>query len=143
MIHFLPFISLLLKKNKKKDKELSTHNYCYSCGFTKDKLYSFRVNEILCEKCYNKKNLKTNNMKQTAMQEMIKKLEEKRDMWKSDGKLSDRQIRGTYVIAILIAKELLEMEKQQGYSEEDLKEAFSMGRLNKSIKDFNQRFKNK
>jgi hypothetical protein len=52
-------------------------------------------------------------MKQTAIQEMIKKLEEKRDMWKSDGKLSDRQIRGTYVIAILIAKELLEMEKQQ------------------------------
>jgi hypothetical protein len=52
-------------------------------------------------------------MKQTAMQEMIKKLEEKRDMWKSDGKLSDRQIRGTYVTAILIAKELLEMEKQQ------------------------------
>jgi hypothetical protein len=36
-----------------------------------------------------------------------------------------------------------EMEKEQGYSEEDLKEAFSMGRLNKSIKDFNQRFKNK
>jgi hypothetical protein len=64
-------------------------------------------------------------MKQTAMQEMIKKLEEKRDMWKSDGKLSDRQIRGTYVIAILIAKELLEIEKQQiidayidGYSAE-------------------------
>jgi hypothetical protein len=52
-------------------------------------------------------------MGQTAMQEMIKKLEEKRDMWKSDGKLSDRQIRGTYVIAILVAKELLEMEKQQ------------------------------
>jgi hypothetical protein len=52
-------------------------------------------------------------MKQTAMQEMIKKLEEKRDMWKADGKLSDRQIRGTYVIAILVAKELLEMEKQQ------------------------------
>jgi hypothetical protein len=52
-------------------------------------------------------------MKQTAMQEMIKKLEEKRDMWKADGKLSDRQIRGAYVTAILIAKELLEMEKQQ------------------------------
>lgn len=58
-------------------------------------------------------NLKTNKMKQTAMQEMIKKLEEKRDMWKADGKLSDRQIRGAYVTAILIAKELLEMEKQQ------------------------------
>lgn len=52
-------------------------------------------------------------MKQTAMQEMIKKLEEKRDMWKADGKLADRQIRGTYVIAILLAKELLELEKQQ------------------------------
>lgn len=52
-------------------------------------------------------------MKQTAMQEMIKKLEEKRDMFKAGGKLSDRQIRGTYVSAILIAKELLEMEKEQ------------------------------
>jgi hypothetical protein len=65
-------------------------------------------------------------MKKTAMQEMIKKLEEKRDMWKADGKLSHRQIRGTYVIAILIAKELLEMEEQQiidayedGYSDSD------------------------
>jgi hypothetical protein len=35
-----------------------------------------------------------------------------------------------------------EIEKQQqGYSEEDLKEAFAMGSLNESIKDFNQRFK--
>jgi hypothetical protein len=34
-------------------------------------------------------------------------------------------------------------QQERSYSEEDLKEAFSMGRLNKSIKDFNQRFKNK
>jgi hypothetical protein len=52
-------------------------------------------------------------MKKTAIQLIIKKLEEKRDMWKADGKLSDRQIRGSYVIAILVAKELLEMEKEQ------------------------------
>ena len=82
-------------------------------------------------------------MKQTAMQEMIKKLEEKRDMWKADGKLSDRQIRGTYVIAILVAKELLEMEKQQievayevGYSDSD-----NTFELNKEY--YNEKFKNK
>jgi hypothetical protein len=35
-----------------------------------------------------------------------------------------------------------EMEKQhQKFIEEEIKEAYSMGRLNKSIKDFNQRFK--
>jgi hypothetical protein len=34
-------------------------------------------------------------------------------------------------------------QRERMYSEEDLKEAFAMGRLNKSIKDFNQRFKNK
>jgi len=33
--------------------------------------------------------------------------------------------------------------KQKGYSLDDLKEAYSMGRLNKSIKDFNKQFKNK
>jgi hypothetical protein len=39
--------------------------------------------------------------------------------------------------------ELLIKTQQTMYSEEDLKEAFAMGRLNKNIKDFNQRFKNK
>jgi hypothetical protein len=41
-------------------------------------------------------------------------------------------------------QQALEMEKQQKekmYSEEDLKEAFAMGRLKKRCKDFNQRFK--
>lgn len=52
-------------------------------------------------------------MEKTAMQELIEILEIKRDMWKSDGKLSDRQIRGTYVIAIMVAKELLDTERQQ------------------------------
>ena len=52
-------------------------------------------------------------MEKTAMQELIERLEIKRDMWKADGKLSDRQIRGTYVIAIMVAKELLETERQQ------------------------------
>jgi hypothetical protein len=33
--------------------------------------------------------------------------------------------------------------QEKMYSEEDLKEAFSMGRTNATIKDFNQRFKNK
>jgi len=55
------------------------------------------------------------------MQELIGRLEVKRDMWKADGKLSDRQTRGTYTISILVAKELLEKEKQQqGYTEEEL-----------------------
>lgn len=84
-------------------------------------------------------------MKQTAMQEMIKKLEEKRDMWEADGKLSDRQIRGTYVIAILVAKELLEMEEQQ------IIDAFKRGLINEmngieeitSKQYYNQQFKNK
>ena len=41
-----------------------------------------------------------------------------------------------------MAKWQQEQDKNK-YSEEDLKEAFAMGRLNKNIKDFNQRFKNK
>ena len=54
MIHFSPFISLLLKKNKNNKKKVSTHSYCDTCGFTKDKVYSFRENVIMCKKCYNK-----------------------------------------------------------------------------------------
>lgn len=34
-------------------------------------------------------------------------------------------------------------QQERSYSKEDLKEAFSMGRLNKTIKDFNNKFKNK
>ena len=41
-------------------------------------------------------------------------------------------------------KQAKEIEKQQqGYSLEDLKEAFSMGRVGKTIRDFNEQFKNK
>ena len=41
-------------------------------------------------------------------------------------------------------KQAKEMEKQQkGYSLDDLKKAYAMGRTNKTIKDFNETFKNK
>lgn len=33
--------------------------------------------------------------------------------------------------------------EERMYSDNDLKEAFSMGKLNKTIKDFNEKFKNK
>jgi len=43
----------------------------------------------------------------------IKQLEEKRDMFKPDGNISERRSRGAYVDAIMIAKGLLEDEKLQ------------------------------
>jgi len=49
----------------------------------------------------------------TAMQQLIDALEHKRDAWKADGNISERRIRGSYVDAIITAKELLELEKQQ------------------------------
>lgn len=84
-------------------------------------------------------------MEKTAIQLMIKKLEEKRDMWKADGKLSDRQIRGSYVIAILVAKELLEMEKQQiidSYAE-GMGHYGDANRRSDAEQYYNETFKNK
>lgn len=49
----------------------------------------------------------------SAIQELIDKLTEKKEMWKSDGKESDRHMRGAYTDAIVIAKELQEKEKNQ------------------------------
>jgi len=49
----------------------------------------------------------------TAIQELIKELERKRDMWSSNGKISDRNMRGVYVDAIIEAKKLLATEKKQ------------------------------
>jgi hypothetical protein len=46
-------------------------------------------------------------------------------------------------VPISVMRYISQLEQQQGYSKEDLKEAFSMGRLNKTIKDFNETFKNK
>jgi hypothetical protein len=77
-------------------------------------------------------------MKQTAVESIIKFCEQ---MANQD--LNSH--RGAYFNVVTFCKnqsKKMEIE-QQGYSEEDLKEAFSMGRLSKSIKDFNQRFKNK
>ena len=39
--------------------------------------------------------------------------------------------------------ELLKYQQERMYSEEDMKEAFSMGRTGKTIEDFNIKFKNK
>jgi len=49
----------------------------------------------------------------SAMQQLIEKLEEKRDWFKADGNISDRQSRGIYVDCIIKATELLEAEKRQ------------------------------
>jgi len=49
----------------------------------------------------------------TAIQQLIEKLEELRDLHPSDGGLNQRVQRGKYVFAILEAKTLLETEKQQ------------------------------
>jgi hypothetical protein len=49
--------------------------------------------------------------------------------------------RKKYKDAMRQAKEL--EKQQQGYSIDDLKEAFAMGRTNATIKDFNKQFNNK
>jgi len=47
------------------------------------------------------------------MQELIKKLEQKRDLWKVDGNITERRMRGVYVDAIVLAKERMQQEKEQ------------------------------
>lgn len=49
----------------------------------------------------------------TAMQELIKKLEQKRDLWKVDGNITERRMRSVYVDAIVLAKERMQQEKEQ------------------------------
>ena len=49
----------------------------------------------------------------TAMQELIKKLEQKRDLWKVNGNITERRMRGVYVDAIVLAKERMQQEKEQ------------------------------
>ncbi len=43
-------------------KKLFTHNYCDTCGFTKDKVYAtelfIEAGLIQCKKCYNIKTFK-------------------------------------------------------------------------------------
>jgi hypothetical protein len=53
-------------------------------------------------------------------------------------------------LKLIHKKELIDLElakgmegHQQGYSEDDLKDAFSMGRIGKTIEDFNKKFKTK
>jgi len=48
---------------------------------------------------------------ETTLQKLIKKLEEKKDMFKPDGNVSERRSRGAYVDAIIMAKNLLNDEK--------------------------------
>ncbi len=52
-------------------------------------------------------------VERTAMQELIEILQAKRDMWKADGKLEERRMRGAYVDAIMMAKTLLDKEHEQ------------------------------
>lgn len=65
---------------------------------------------LLCS--VSKSAFKSNKMK-TAMQELIKELEQKREMWKANGTTTERRIRGAYVDAIVMAKELILQEKEQ------------------------------
>ena len=48
---------------------------------------------------------------ETTLQKLIKKIEEKRDMFKPDGNASERRSRGAYVDAIIMANQLIEVEK--------------------------------
>lgn len=48
----------------------------------------------------------------TPLQELIERLQEKKNMFSADGKKSDRDIRGSYVAAIMVAKSLLPKEKE-------------------------------
>jgi hypothetical protein len=47
----------------------------------------------------------------TTLQKLIKQLEEKRDMFKPNGNISERRSRGAYVDAIIMANGLLADEK--------------------------------
>ena len=49
----------------------------------------------------------------TALTELIEELGQKRDMWKADGSATERRIRGAYVDAIGMAKNLLKEEMMQ------------------------------
>ena len=51
------------------------------------------------------------------------------------------ELRAKYKDRVAKAKEI--EKQQQGYSLDDLKEAFAMGRTNVTIKDFNETFKKK
>ena len=51
------------------------------------------------------------------------------------------ELRAKYKDRVAKAKEI--EKQQQGYSLDDLKEAFAMGRTNATIKDFNETFKKK
>jgi len=90
-------------------------------------------------------NLKTNKMTAVEFLEMMQI--KNGSLSKTDFKIAKGMEKQQIIDALKEGDKIQqakEMEKQQqGYSEEDLKEAFSMGRLSKSIKDFNQRFKNK
>lgn len=46
-------------------------------------------------------------------------------------------------LMIAVCKEIIKWQQERMYSEEDLKEAFSMGRTGKTIEEFNRKFKNK
>lgn len=70
----------------------------------------------------------------TAMQELIERLEEKRDMWDKETK-SHNKIKTTYQVAIIVAKNLIEKEKEQimnayehGYEACDMDEAMEVNK---------------
>jgi len=46
----------------------------------------------------------------TPIEQLITKLELKRNLWKADGNATERRIRGSYVDAIIEAKHFLEKE---------------------------------
>ena len=79
-------------------------------------------------------------MKETAMQELKWFISDGLDNFDESVKVSEIWTK---------INELLEMEKQQGYSEEDLEKAFHIGRLYKgregdtTFKDWFEQFKNK
>lgn len=52
-------------------------------------------------------------MDNTALQQLIENLQEKRDMWKADGNLQERRMRGAYIDAIIMAKQLISKEVSQ------------------------------
>jgi len=73
-------------------------------------------------------------MKQTAVEWLIEHIEnENKNGYDFHPKYNEE-----------IVEQAKEIEKeQQGYSLDDLKEAYGMGRTNATIKDFNEQFKNK
>lgn len=69
----------------------------------------------------------------TPMQELIEKLEEKRDMWDKETK-SHNDIKNTYQVAIIVAKNLVEKEKQRMFH------CFNAGADDVSERRFNEWF---